>query len=297
MVVISLVNDEDKKFRMISYDLDIHKLEKYYKFSASAYKALIRNLAKCGYNRRQFSGYISDVPKSYEEVFSDLRLVCRKLPWLYECSNKLDVTDIGNTLSLMPYAEIYCAKKTRKCNRTLDDSLMDNLFSDEFNAKAEELKSKIDCLVTGNLKGVLPVVDRPVDFVGENENGVLKFRLNIVWEKEDGSLLFLKGNEASTISFFQDELQQKMANYQAAGESSEVESFLKAAYVHNIKLRQKVIENVVQEEQRYYERLASHWGLDIGKDKSVEKDWPVEIDYSEFFEKHLNRCERGSRER
>lgn len=169
---------------------------------------------------------------------------------------------------------------------------MDDVIQEE-----KEVKEKLACLDSGDLKGVLPVVEKPVEYVGKDRDGALRFRLNVVQEKDDGSLFFLKGNEASTIQFSRDELQQKMADYQAVGESSEVESFLKAAYVYNLKLRQKVIANVVQEEQNYYKRLAACWGLDISDQRSKDKDKSLEIDHSEFFAKHLNRRERGGRER
>lgn len=290
--------DSDSAFRVISYDLDTKKLETYFKQRQSGYKALIKALRKRGYERRQFSGYISNKPLKMTDVFEDVKAVCDKLPWLSDCINKFDVTSVGLTHDLSGYVDDFCNQS--KLNRKdihRGDVLSGNLFQDEFAEKTDEIKSKIASLSFGSLKDVLSVVDKAVDFIGDDKDGFMQFRLNVVQEKDDGSLFFLKGNEASTIRFSRDELQQKMADYQAVGESSEVESFLKAAYVYNLKLRQKVIANVVQEEQNYYKRLAARWGLDISDQRSKDKDKSLEIDHSEFFAKYLNRRERGGRER
>lgn len=88
------------KRKAINFDLDTKKLKEVYtvqtgKVYTNAYEDLKRFFKSKGFEWRQGSGYISQKPIPYPTVLSIVSTAAKELPWLSECANKFDVTDIG----------------------------------------------------------------------------------------------------------------------------------------------------------------------------------------------------------
>lgn len=88
------------KRKAINFDLDTKKLETVYsvqtgKSPNTAYDDLKRFFKSHNFDWRQGSGYTSQHPLPYTEVFSLVEDAKEKFPWLSECVKKFDVTDIG----------------------------------------------------------------------------------------------------------------------------------------------------------------------------------------------------------
>lgn len=91
--------EELKTLKAFNFDLDTKKLETVYsvqtgKFPNTAYNDLKRFFKSKGFEWRQGSGYISTEPISSAKVATIIREATKKLPWLSDCVNKFDVTDI-----------------------------------------------------------------------------------------------------------------------------------------------------------------------------------------------------------
>jgi virulence-associated protein VapD len=86
----------------IAFDLDTKALEKFYRSPSSAYQAIRTVLEHHGFSHRQGSVYNSNFPMSDIQVATVIDTLCKKLPWLAECANAIDVTNIGSTHNLLP---------------------------------------------------------------------------------------------------------------------------------------------------------------------------------------------------
>lgn len=96
-----------KKYRKaINFDLDTKTLQKIFQSKnpfvyMEWYRQIGSFLKSNGFKHRQWSGYISKEPMSNTEITGIVRKLNKSLPWLKQCVQKFDVTNIGETFDLM----------------------------------------------------------------------------------------------------------------------------------------------------------------------------------------------------
>jgi virulence-associated protein VapD len=94
----------------IAFDLDTKMLEKYYDNISNAYYDLRVELKKAGFEHRQGSVYNSILPIRKDKIASKIDEICSRLPWLADCTKKIDVTNIGETHDLLDKVQKSCDK-------------------------------------------------------------------------------------------------------------------------------------------------------------------------------------------
>ncbi|MBR6469001.1 MAG: hypothetical protein IKS84_01370 [Lachnospiraceae bacterium] len=94
----------------ISFDLNTKALEQFYNSISTAYDDIRRELENHGFEHRQGSVYNSKLPMTDMQIAVIIDDLCKKLPWLSECSEQIDVTNIGQTHSLLSSVQIACSK-------------------------------------------------------------------------------------------------------------------------------------------------------------------------------------------
>jgi virulence-associated protein VapD len=96
--------------KQITFDLSQKALETYYpkpkatlnpKFYKKAYTDISKFLKKNGFEHRQFSVYISIHKMTMTDVTITMQLLADEMPWLIQCVNQIDVTNIGTQHSLI----------------------------------------------------------------------------------------------------------------------------------------------------------------------------------------------------
>lgn len=88
---------ERRYFKALNFDLDTHQLKEHYP-GASYRKAYddLRRFFKCHqFSHRQGSGYISDNKLTTADIYDLMDELSQQLPWIGDCVNKIDVTNIG----------------------------------------------------------------------------------------------------------------------------------------------------------------------------------------------------------
>jgi virulence-associated protein VapD len=87
---------EYRRFKAINFDLSSERLREVFgeKGRRKAYAQIESFLRKEGYTHRQWSGYISQRPKSNLEVFYCIDGLARQHRWLDHCVNRFDVTNV-----------------------------------------------------------------------------------------------------------------------------------------------------------------------------------------------------------
>ena len=107
--------------KMLNFDFDTKALQKYYPKSnwRKAYDDVYDFLTSNGYEHRQGSGYITKANTDYLDVQSTLYEMKREFPWLKNCVNKMDVTNIGRTFDM---TSIF---------NTVNDDIIEEIQSDE----------------------------------------------------------------------------------------------------------------------------------------------------------------------
>ena len=92
---------ERKHRKAINFDLDTKKLNQNgFKNTRPAYAEIRRIFKELGFEHRQYSGYVSVVPLTKLEVKDAAKSLSLELPWLFDCVQKFDVTDIGKEYDL-----------------------------------------------------------------------------------------------------------------------------------------------------------------------------------------------------
>ena len=88
---------ERKYFKAVNFDLDTHHLKEFYprKNYRQSYYDLMRFFKKHDFSHRQGSGYISNNKMSTADIYDLMDDLVQQLPWIGECVNKIDVTNIG----------------------------------------------------------------------------------------------------------------------------------------------------------------------------------------------------------
>ena len=88
---------KNKHFKAINFDLSTYQLQNLYPGNnyRKAYEDIKRFFHTHGFSHRQGSGYISDHKLSHLDIYNLIDELVISFPWLNECINKIDVTDIG----------------------------------------------------------------------------------------------------------------------------------------------------------------------------------------------------------
>lgn len=113
---MSLTNKNNiKERRAINFDLSIKKLMAFYSKTnpKGAYKEIYNYFIQNGFEHRQGSGYCSKKELTNRETLDIIENMFDKMPWLDECSKKIDVTNIG---------EIYDIKNLRAMGKKHEHS-------------------------------------------------------------------------------------------------------------------------------------------------------------------------------
>jgi virulence-associated protein VapD len=85
-----------KRYKAINFDLDTNKLRQVFgeKGRRKAYAQIKSFLLKNGFEHKQWSGYASLKPMSYAEVYDVVFKMIDQCPWLPECVNQFDATNV-----------------------------------------------------------------------------------------------------------------------------------------------------------------------------------------------------------
>ena len=92
--------------KAINFDLEEKALKRLYpskwpfgyKRAWSVVKSFMLNH---GFEHRQYSGYVSKEPMSYHDLKNVLTELSKELPWVGPCSIRFDVTEVGETYSVI----------------------------------------------------------------------------------------------------------------------------------------------------------------------------------------------------
>lgn len=96
--------------KQITFDLNTQKLKQFYprprlawnpQYYKKAWGDIARFMKKNGFEHRQYSVYASHSTMTRAAVLVLIDSMVEKIPWLSQCLNAIDVTDIGRQHSLM----------------------------------------------------------------------------------------------------------------------------------------------------------------------------------------------------
>ena len=89
--------------KAINFDLDTKALKEFYpgKDYRAAYGEIKNFMENIGFEHRQWSGYVSIKALDQEEIVSNIEKIAQKFPWLSQCVNRFDVTNIGKTYNVI----------------------------------------------------------------------------------------------------------------------------------------------------------------------------------------------------
>lgn len=91
---------ERPKYKAINFDLDTGMMKMHSKYPIG-YSDLKRSFLELGFTHRQGSGYVSNSKITSVEVLKVVDALVKSHPWLSDCANKFDVTDIGKQFDLI----------------------------------------------------------------------------------------------------------------------------------------------------------------------------------------------------
>lgn len=91
---------ERATYKAINFDLDT-KAMKDYGVLPNGYKSVGTSLTKYGFTHRQGSGYISNEKIRHDDVAEIIRKTTKENPWLGDCVNKIDVTNVGRQFDMI----------------------------------------------------------------------------------------------------------------------------------------------------------------------------------------------------
>lgn len=133
-------NIADVSRRALNYDLDDNKLKLYYpnpKSYKNAWRDIKGYLCKNGFESRQYSGVVSKDSMSMYEVGRIIKKLDLKFPWLAQCVLKFDVTNVGNTYSLIN--KFGNNEINKYINNSLNDSKNIEFTIENINKELKEL--------------------------------------------------------------------------------------------------------------------------------------------------------------
>lgn len=89
--------------KAINFDLDTKALKEFYpgKDYRAAYGEIKNFMENNGFEHRQWSGYVSVKALDQKEIVSSIKKIAKKFPWLSQCVNRFDVTNISKTYDMV----------------------------------------------------------------------------------------------------------------------------------------------------------------------------------------------------
>lgn len=89
--------------KAINFDLDTRALKEFYpgKDYRAAYGEIKAFMESNGFEHRQWSGYVSIEPLTKNELNEAIKTMAHQFPWLSQCVNRFDVTNIGKTYDMV----------------------------------------------------------------------------------------------------------------------------------------------------------------------------------------------------
>jgi virulence-associated protein VapD len=92
-----------RRYKMISFDLSIRQLRLVFGDNYSkGYSQIKRFFAANGFEHHQYSGYLSISAMDYGEVYIlVLNNMTSKLPWLVDCVEKFDATNVTSQSNML----------------------------------------------------------------------------------------------------------------------------------------------------------------------------------------------------
>ena len=93
---------ENTVFKALYFNLRIRDLEMYYSKEnpKGGYARISQFMKVNNFRHEQYSGYHSKFPTTDMHIFDLVRDMQEKMPWLEQCINKFEVTDIGENYNL-----------------------------------------------------------------------------------------------------------------------------------------------------------------------------------------------------
>ena len=85
-----------RRYKALNFDLDSSRLRQIFgeKGRRKAYAQIKSFLTKNGFEHRQWSGYTSQKPMSYAEVYDIVFKMIDQCTWLPNCVNQFDATNV-----------------------------------------------------------------------------------------------------------------------------------------------------------------------------------------------------------
>jgi virulence-associated protein VapD len=92
-----------RRRKAVNFDLDSARLRGVFGEAGrrKAYRRIGSFLQKEGFGHRQWSGYTSERPISNAEMYDIVDRLARSNPWLNECVNRFDVTNVGSESDML----------------------------------------------------------------------------------------------------------------------------------------------------------------------------------------------------
>ena len=139
--ISDIIDDEVRFCYAINFDLSIRKLQQYFsqEHPKSAYGVIAKYMREYDFEHRQYSGYISNKPITQAELIDIVWEIHQKLPWLYECENRMDATVITRVFDMK---EILANEFQRTRDNNFSYNIWDNNFRDlSYFGEPKEIKS------------------------------------------------------------------------------------------------------------------------------------------------------------
>ena len=88
---------ERKYLKAINFDLDTHLLSEYHPSGdyRRAYYDMMKFFKNHNFVHKQGSGYVSKVKLTTQDIYELISDLCEEYPWIIECVNEFDVTNVG----------------------------------------------------------------------------------------------------------------------------------------------------------------------------------------------------------
>lgn len=99
--------------KAINFDLDTRALKEFYpgKDYRAAYGEIKAFMESNGFEHRQWSGYVSIEPLTKNELNEAIKTMAHQFPWLSQCVNRFDVTNISKTYDMIDMIKATSARQ------------------------------------------------------------------------------------------------------------------------------------------------------------------------------------------
>lgn len=139
-----------KRLIAINFDLDTKKLKDVYvsltgKKYNRAYYDIKSFMKKNGFSHRQGSGYISKEPMTEMTATLAVKKMGNLMPWLKECTKKIDLTIVGNQFDLTDVLKTKANNNPKQSQNATDKSITTDK-NDTHNERNNNIEEKYNAL-------------------------------------------------------------------------------------------------------------------------------------------------------